>query len=150
MRSTRKFALSGAAAGALVNTRVARTLVLLATAGTVLVACGDDSDQPSGADQSKEQAAQEAPEARAAQRLETYLGRNTKDLVGSVTTKPGQVVNGVQPADGRLKIYTLLNADVATDDNPAREVCRTANASRIPEAKGAVVVDAGDALLRRC
>ncbi|MBD0282324.1 MAG: hypothetical protein ICV69_09050 [Thermoleophilaceae bacterium] len=116
----------------------------------MLVACGDDSDQSSGTDQAKQQTAKEAPDARAAQRLETYLRESTKDLVGSVTPKPGQVVNEVRPADGKLKIYTLLNAEVAVDDAPAREVCRAAKASRIPEAKGAVVVDAGDFLVRRC
>jgi hypothetical protein len=132
------------------NTRVTRTLVFVAAAGIVLVACGDDSDERSGTEQAKQRAAQEAPDARAAQRLETYLRQSIKDLVGSVTTKPGQVINDVQPADGKLKIYTLLNADLATDEAPAREVCRAAKASRVPEAKGAVLVDAGDALLRRC
>ena len=87
---------------------------------------------------------------RAAQRLETYLRQNAQDLVGSVTTKPGQVVNDVQPADGTLKIYALLNAGVATDKAPAREVCKVASASGVPEARGAVLVDAGDELMRRC
>ena len=53
-------------------------------------------------------------------------------------------------SDGKLKVYTLLNADLPTDDAPARQVCRAAKASRIPEATGAMVVDAGDALLSRC
>jgi hypothetical protein len=62
----------------------------------------------------------------------------------------GQVVSSVTPTDGKLKIFTGLNADVATDDAPAREVCRVARRSGVPKAKGATVVDAGDAELRRC
>jgi len=73
----------------------------------------------------------------------------TKDLTGS-HGKPGQVISTVQTTGGKLKVFTLLNAEIATDDDPARKVCRLVRASGIPEAEGAVVVDAGDALIRRC
>ena len=125
------------------STRVTRPIVLLVASGALLVACGDDGGPPSGA-------ADPAPAARAAQRLETYLDRATKDLVGSVTKNPGQVVSDVQPANGKLKIYTLLNSDIDADDVQARAVCRAVRASHIPEAKGALVVDGGDVPLRRC
>jgi len=52
--------------------------------------------------------------------------------------------------NGKLKVITLLNNDAVVDEGPAREVCRLARASDVPEAKGAVVVDAGDAEMRRC
>jgi hypothetical protein len=98
-------------------------------AGVVLVACGDDSDEQSGTDQTKASTTQEAPDPRAAQRLETYLEQNTKELVGNPEAPPGQVVNDVQPADGKLTIYALLNAHNPSHKAPAREICRVSNAS---------------------
>jgi len=124
--------------------------VAIGLAGGVLVACGDDSDDQSGTDQTNASATQEAADARAAQRLERYLEQNTKELVGNPEAPPGQVVNDVQPADGKLMIYALLNSDIASHKAPAREICRVANASGLPEAKGAVVLDAGGILLLRC
>ena len=129
------------------NARVTRRLVLMAVAGIVLVACGDDADERSGTRQAKQQAAQEAPGARAAERLERYLRQNTKDITGSA---PGQVLSHVEAVGKKLKVWTLLNAAVATDAAPAREVCRAVKASGVPEAESAVIVDAGDALIRRC
>jgi hypothetical protein len=60
------------------------------------------------------------------------------------------VVNDVQPADGKLAIYALLNSEIPSHKAPARKICRVANASGLPEAKGAVVLDAGGILLLRC
>jgi hypothetical protein len=51
--------------------------------------------------------------ARSAQRLETYLRRNTKDVTGSAS---GQGLSHVEAAGSKLKVWTLLNGDVATDD----------------------------------
>src|SRR5215218_1003265 len=112
--------------------------------GALLIGCGgDDDENGSGAKQ------ENGDIARAAQRLETYLKSNTKDLSGSQAER-GQVVSSVQPTDGKLKVFTGLNADAAVDDDPAREVCRVVRRSGVPEAEGAVVVDAGDALMERC
>jgi hypothetical protein len=69
------------------------------------------------------------------------------DVTGSAS---GQVLSHVEAAGSKLKVWTLLNGDAATDDAPAKEVCRAVKASGVPEADGAVLPDAGNALLRRC
>jgi hypothetical protein len=126
----------------------APTFVVVAlVAGGVLIGCGGDDDDEGGGGGSKQE--QSGDLTRAAQRLETYLKENTKDLSGEQAPR-GQVVSSVQPTDGKLKVFTRLNAEVTVDDDPAREVCRVVRASGVPEAKGAVVVDAGDALMERC
>jgi len=51
---------------------------------------------------------------------------------------------------GTLKVYTLLNRGIHADARPARQVCRLVSASGIREGEGAVVVDGGDVLMRRC
>lgn len=56
----------------------------------------------------------------------------------------------MEAADGKLKIWTLLNGGAVADEKPARQVCRVANESGIPEAKDAVVIDAGAELMERC
>jgi hypothetical protein len=114
--------------------------------GVVLIGCGGDDDDNGGGGGAEQQG---GDITQAAQRLETYLKRNTKNLAGSDVER-GQVVTSVTPTNGKLKIFTGLNADVTADDEPAREVCRVARKSGVPEAKGASVVDAGDAELQRC
>ena len=120
-------------------------LVIALVAGVVLAGCGGD-DEEGGAEQ------QGGDIAGAAQRLESYLKKNSKDISGDAQ-KQGerlQVVSSVQPAGGKLKIFTGLNADVTADDEPAQEICSVARKSGVPQAKRASVVDAGDAELARC
>jgi hypothetical protein len=114
-------------------------------AGVALIGCGGDDDNGGGG--GAEQQSGEITEA--AQRLETYLKKNTKNLVGFEVER-GKVVNSVIPEGDKLKIFTELNADVTAHDETAREVCRVARRSGVPEAKGASVVDGGDALFLRC
>lgn len=79
--------------------------------GALLIGCGgDDDENGSGAKQ------ENGDIARPAQRLETYLKSNTKDLSGSQAER-GQVVSSVQPTDGKLKVFTGLNADATVDDD---------------------------------
>ena len=120
-------------------------VVIALVAGVVLAGCGGDDDGE-GAEQ------QNGDIAGAAQRLESYLKENTEDISGDAQ-KQGerlQVVSSVRPAGGKLKIFTGLNADVTADDEPAQEICSVARKSSVPQAKGASVVDAGDAQLARC
>jgi negative regulator of sigma E activity len=63
--------------------------------------CGGDSDDQAAADRAQ----QEQPAARgdrAAQRLEAYLQRNSRNLAGT-QVKRGQVVNDVQTAGDTLR-----------------------------------------------
>ena len=115
---------------------VAVALVAAAIGG----GCGGDDD-----DGSSDQASLQ----RAAKRLEIYLKANTKDVSGSQAER-GKVVSSVVPQDGKLKVWTSLNQGVATDADPARELCRRVRASGVPEAKGALIADAGDVVIVRC
>jgi hypothetical protein len=115
-------------------------------AGVALVACGDDSEP--GVDQAKA-ATQEAPDARTAERLETYLKNNAKQLPAG-HAKGGMVISFVEVSNGELKVWTFLNSDLAEEEAKAAKVCRVAKESGVPEAKGAVVVDGGGVELQRC
>ena len=120
-------------------------VVIALVAGVVLAGCGGEDDE-GGAEQ------QNGDIARAAQRLETYLKKNTKHISGEAQERGERrpMISSVQPAGGKLKIFSGLNADVTADDEPAREICSVARESGVPQAKGASVVDAGDVALARC
>jgi hypothetical protein len=121
-----------------------------AAAGLALVACGDDGDEQSRADEAPQQAASQGPpDTAAAQHLETYLKKNTKHLRARHTAT-GEVISFVEASNGELKIWTFLNADLPSEEATAGKVCRVAKASRVPEANGALVVDGGDVELQRC
>jgi hypothetical protein len=122
-------------------------VVVALVAGGLLIGCGGDDDDEGGAGGSKQE--QSGDLTRAAQRLETYLKKNTKDLSGQQAPR-GQVVRSVEPVEGKLKITALLNEEAVGDEAPAREVCRVARKSGMPEARGAELVDAGDVLIQRC
>ena len=79
-------------------------------------------------------------DSQAAQDLEAYLKKH--DVARSVSY--------VEAADGDLTIWTRLNAGAAPDDKPARQVCRAAIESGIPEAEGAHLLDAGAEEFFRC
>jgi hypothetical protein len=64
--------------------------------------------------------------------------------------KPGQLVNLVEPFEGKLKIYLVASAEVASNDKLAGKVCRLVAKSGIAEARGALVVDIGDATMGNC
>lgn len=121
-------------------------VVIALVAGVVLAGCGGDNDEEGGAKK------RNGDIARAAQRLESYLKKNTNDISGDAQQQGErlQVVTSVQPTGGKLKIFTGLNADVTADDEPAQEICSVARRAGVPQAKGASVVDAGDAQLARC
>ena len=85
----------------------------------------------------------------AAQRLEAYLKQNTKHLKAGHTAT-GDVISFVEATNGELKIWTFLNADIPSETATAGKVCRVAQASGVPEANGALVVDGGDVELQRC
>ena len=117
--------------------------VAVTLAGALLAACGGDGDDQAGTGQAKQQ-----PNAAAAQRLETYLKKNTKDLKASHGS--GEAISFVEPADGKLKVWTNFNADLPDEERLGVRVCRVAKRSGVPEADGAIVVDAGDVGLQRC
>ena len=81
-------------------------------AGVALVACGDDSDEQSGVDEAKASETQEAPDAGTAERLETYLKNNAKQLPAG-HAKGGMVISFVEVSNGELKVWTFLNSDLA-------------------------------------
>ena len=118
-------------------------------AGVALVACGDDGDEQSGVAPPKPSTMQEAPDAGTAERLETYLKKNAKQLP-SGHAKDGTVISFVEVSNGELKVWTMLNSDVQGEEVKAAKVCRVAKESGVPEAKGAVVVDGGGVELQRC
>jgi hypothetical protein len=113
-----------------------------------LAGCGDD-DEDAGGDRATQPAGKEAPDTAAAQRLETYLKKNTKHLKAGHTAT-GEVISFVEASNGELKIWTFLNAELPTEEATASKVCRVAKASGVPEANGALVVDGGDVELQRC
>jgi hypothetical protein len=125
-------------------------LAAVAAAALALVACGDDGDEQSRPDEERQQvASQGAPDTAAAQRLETYLKKNTKQLKARHTAT-GEVISFVEASNGELKIWTFLNAEIPTERATAPKVCQVAMASGVPEANGALVVDGGDVELERC
>jgi hypothetical protein len=124
--------------------------VAAAAAALALVACGDDGDEQSRTDEERRQvASQGAPDTAAAQRLEADLKENTKQLTARHTAT-GEVISFVEASNGELKVWTFLNADIATERATAPKVCRAAIASGVPEANGALVVDGGGVELQRC
>ena len=127
-----------------------RCFAAAAAAGLALVACGDDGDEQARSGEGRRQAAsQGAPDTAAAQRLETYLKKNTKRLKAGHTAT-GEVISFVEASGGELKIWTFLNAEIPSERATAGKVCRVAKASGVPEANGALVVDGGDVELQRC
>jgi hypothetical protein len=118
---------------------VVTLLVLASTAGGV--ACGDDDDSESSGAEPTEVENTGSANTDAAKDLETYLKKETTGR---------NVISYVESVDGELKIWTLLNAEAAPDEKPAREICRLAIKSGVPEAHGAHLVDAGDAEFFRC
>ncbi|HYH58453.1 MAG TPA: hypothetical protein VD790_04455 [Thermoleophilaceae bacterium] len=125
---------------------IAVTLAVLSLPGAI--GCGEDDDDDSSAAGTAPAAAQAPGDSEAAQ-LEAYLKKNTADIKGE-GTKRGQVISHVEAVDGGLKIWTLLNGDVAVDDKPARQICGVALESGVPEAEGAPLVDAGGVEMVRC
>jgi len=118
-----------------VNTRVPHGLLVVilalasAAAGLALVACGDDGDEQSRTGEGRRQAAsQGAPDTAAAQRLETYLKKNTKRLKAGHTAT-GEVISFVEASNGKLKIWTFLNAEIPSEKATAGKVSRVAKAS---------------------
>ena len=79
-------------------------------AAVALVACGDDGDEQSGVDQAKPSTTQEAPDAGTAERLETYLKNNAKQLPRG-HAKDGMVISFVEVSNGELKVWTMLNQE---------------------------------------
>ena len=123
-----------------------------AVAGLALVACGDDADEEASAAAGQQQtSSQGAPDAAAAQRVETYLKDNAKRLPAG-QAKGGQVISFVEVSNGELKIWTFLNSDIGggTEEAKAGKVCRVAKKSGVPGAKDAVVVDGGGVELQHC
>jgi ABC-type glycerol-3-phosphate transport system substrate-binding protein len=118
-----------------------RVTVLLTVSFLAAAGCGDDDDESSsaGTGTTQEETAT-AADSQAAQDLETYLKKQ----------KVAKNVSYVEAVDGELKIWTLLNAAAATDDKPARQVCRAAIESGIPAAEGAHLLDAGAEEFFRC
>jgi hypothetical protein len=114
-------------------------LAAITLVGLALAGCGgDDDDKADGG---------ATPEA--AQRVETYLQENTKDLRGS-QAEPGKVVSDVQATDGKLKVVTFLNDGVPGDRDVAKKLCDAVKASGVEGADEAAVVDAGDVEIQRC
>jgi hypothetical protein len=123
-----------------------------AFAGLALVSCGDDRDEQPRGDEGQQQQqtpSQRAPDAAAAERLETYLKNHAKQLPAG-NAKGGQVISFVEASNGELKIWAFLNADVQDEEVKAAKVCRVAKESGVPEAQDAVVVDGGGVELQRC
>jgi len=120
-------------------------------AGVGLVACGDDDEQAPADEGQQQTSSQGAPDAAAAQRLETYLKDKEKQLPAG-QSKGGKVISFVEVSNGELKIWTFLNSDIAggTEEAKAAKICRVAKKSAVPEAKGAVVVDGGGVKMQRC
>ena len=126
----------------------AACLTAAVVTGLLLGACGGNDDDQAGTGQAKEPTGQEAPNAAAAERLETYLRKNTKDI----NTRQGsdQTISHVEAAGGELKIWTFFNAEIPSEAEKAGKVCRLATESGVSGIKGAVVVDAGNVEIRRC
>jgi hypothetical protein len=128
------------------------TFIAMAVAVSLAMpGCGGDEDQAATTQRATPRSTptQDARLASAAEELDTYLRARTKNLRG-YGYKRGQVISLVEPVDGRLKVFTFLNRDVHANRKPAQKVCDLIKQSGVPEAKGALLVDLGDALWQRC
>ncbi|MGH2837606.1 MAG: hypothetical protein ACRDJY_04555 [Thermoleophilaceae bacterium] len=130
-------------------TRAIRRLpVLLAVSFVVAAGCGDDDDDSDTPGAAQDQGSASV-DSQAAEQLETYLKKHTRKIKGEQTRR-GAVISYVEAVDGELNIWTRLNAASVVDEKPARQVCRIAIASDIPEAEGAHLLDAGAEEFTRC
>jgi hypothetical protein len=126
-------------------------IAMTVAVGLAVPGCGDDEDKAATTQRATPQSTptQDTRLASAAKELDTYLRAHTKNLKAS-GEKRGQIVSLVEPVDGRLKVWTFVNRDVQANREVAQRVCDLIEQSGVPEAKGALLVDLGDAMWQRC
>ena len=126
----------------------AKLLALGLAVGLAVPGCGRDADD--GAESKRAPVATaDARLASAATELETYLVDHTRNLK-DLGSEAGQVIDLVEPVDGRLKVMIFLSAEIAANRKPAQRICNLIKRSGVPEAEGALLVDSGNAPFQPC